>query len=55
MGGKRAKRTITAPNTGILFNGWGLDPKKDPLGPMTVNIYVDNKIVKTFNYNIIKK
>ena len=54
MNGKRATRTITIPNTGILFNGWSLDPKKDPSGPMTVNIYVDDKLVKTFNYQIIK-
>jgi ATP-dependent protease ClpP protease subunit len=55
LNGKRATRTITTPNTGILFNGWSLDPKKDPSGPMTVNIYVDDKLVKTFNYNIIRK
>ena len=54
MNGRRASRTITADNTGTIFNGWGLDPKKDPDGPMTVNIYVDNKLVKTFNYRIIK-
>ena len=54
MNGKRATRTITVPNSGILFNGWGLDPKKDPSGPMTVNIYVDDKLVKTFNYKITK-
>ena len=55
MNGRRASRTITVDNTGTIFNGWGLDPKKDPSGPMTVNIYVDDKLVKTFNYNIIKK
>lgn len=54
MDGKRASRTITVPNTGILLNGWGLDPKQDPAGPMTVNIYVDDKLVKTFNYKIVK-
>lgn len=55
MNGKRATRTITTPNTGILFNGWSLDPKQDPAGPMTVNIYVDDKLIKTFNYKIVKK
>ena len=37
-----------------MLNGWGLDPKKDPSGPMTVNIYVDDKLVKIFNYKIVK-
>ena len=55
MNGRRASRTITVDNTGTIFNGWGLDPKKDPSGPMIVNIYVDDKVVKTFNYNIISK
>jgi hypothetical protein len=55
MNGRRASRIITVPNTGILFNGWGLDPIKDPAGPMTVNIYVDNKLIKTFSYKIVKK
>jgi len=55
MNGRRASRIITVPNTGILFNGWGLDPNKDPAGPMTVNIYVDNKLIKTFSYKIVKK
>jgi hypothetical protein len=54
MNGRRASRTITVDNTGTIFNGWGLDPKKDPSGPMTVNIYIDDKLVKTFNYRIIK-
>ena len=54
MNGRRASRTITVDNTGTIFNGWGLDPKKDPSGPMTVNIYVDDKLVKTFNYKIIE-
>ena len=53
MNGRRASRTITVDNTGTIFNGWGLDPKKDPSGPMTVNIYVDDKLVKTFSYKII--
>lgn len=53
MNGRRASRTITVDNTGTILNGWGLDPKKDPSGPMTVNIYVDDKLVKTFNYRII--
>ena len=54
MNGKRASRTVTVPNTGTIMNGWTLDPKKDPAGPMTVKIYVDNKLVKTFIYKIFK-
>ena len=54
MNGRRATRTITVDNNGTILNGWGLDPKKDPSGPMTVNIYVDNKLVKSFNYRIVK-
>ena len=54
MNGKKASRIITAPNTGMLFNGWRLDPKQDPVGPMTVKIYVDDKLIKTFNYKIVK-
>jgi hypothetical protein len=53
MNGKKASRIITVPNTGMLFNGWSLDPKQDPAGPMIVKIYVDDKLVKTFNYNIV--
>ena len=54
MNGKKASRIITVPNTGILFNGWSLDTKQDPAGPMTVKIYVDDKLIKTFNYKIVK-
>jgi len=54
MNGRKASRTVTVDNTGTIFNGWGLDPKKDPSGPMIVNIYVENKLVKTFNYQIVE-
>jgi hypothetical protein len=54
MGGRKATRKVTVPNTGFITNGWTLDPKKDPAGPMTVKIYVDNKLVKSFNYRIVK-
>lgn len=52
MNGRRASRTVTVPNTGTIMNGWTLDPKKDPAGPMTVKIYVDKKLVKVFSYTI---
>ena len=54
MNGRRASRTLSVPNTGTIMNGWTMDPKKDPAGPMTVKIYVDDKLVKTFNYKIVK-
>ena len=54
MNGRKAIRIVTVPNTGFITNGWTLDPNKDPAGPMTVKIYVDDKLVKTFNYKIIK-
>lgn len=54
MNGRRATRTVTVPNTGTIMNGWTLDPLKDPAGPMTVKIYVDNKLVKAFDYKIVK-
>ena len=55
MNGKKASRIITVPNTGILFNGWSLDPKQDPTGPMTVKIYIDDELIKEFNYEVINR
>ena len=55
MNGRRATRKVTVPNNGTLTSGWALDPLKDPTGPMTVKIYVDNQLIKIFNYNIISK
>jgi len=54
MSGKRASRTVTVPNTGTIMNGWVLDPEKDPTGPMTVKVFVDDKLVKIFDYEIIR-
>jgi hypothetical protein len=54
MNGRKAIRSVTVPNTGFISNGWTLDPNKDPDGPMTVKIYVDDKLVKTFNYKIVQ-
>ena len=53
LNGRRATRTITVPNTGFISNGWGVDPKIDPTGPMTVKVFVDDLLIKEFNYNII--
>jgi hypothetical protein len=54
MNGKRASRTVTVPNTGTIMNGWTLDPKKDPAWSYdSESIYVDNKLIKEFNYTVI--
>jgi len=55
LDGRRAERTVTVPNTGRIMNGWGLDPKKDPLGPMNVKIYIDDQLIKEFNYKVVSK
>jgi len=55
LNGRRAERSLTVPNTGRIMNGWGLDPKKDPLGPMNVKIYIDDELIKEFNYEVISK
>jgi ATP-dependent protease ClpP protease subunit len=53
LDGRRAERTVTTPNIGRIVNGWQLDPKKDPTGPMKVEIYIDDELVKEFNYEIV--
>ena len=55
LNGRRATRTVTVPNTGFISNGWGMDPKIDPTGPMTVKVFVDDQLIKEFNYNVISK
>ena len=55
LNGRRATRTITVPNTGFISNGWGVDPKIDPTGPMSVKVFVDDQLIKEFNYNVISK
>ena len=55
LNGRRAERTVTTINSGRIMNGWGLDPKKDSLGPMNVKIYVDDKLIKEFNYKVISR
>lgn len=55
LGGRRVVRNITVPNTGILTNGWVLDPKVDPTGPMTVRVYIDNELIQEFKYEIISR
>jgi len=55
LGGRQVERNITVPNTGLMTNGWTVDPKIDPTGPMTVKIYVDDELIKEFNYEVISR
>ena len=55
LNGRRAERVVTTINSGRITNGWRLDPKKDPTGPMNVKVFVDDQLIKEFNYNVISK
>jgi len=55
LGGRRVERNVTVPNTGLITNGWTMDPKVDPTGPMNVKIYIDDELIKEFNYEVISK
>ena len=55
LNGRRATRTVTVANTGFISNGWSVDPKIDPTGPMTVKVFVDDQLIKEFHYNVISK
>ena len=51
--GKVATKIMKVENTGYLVNGWSLDPKFDKPGPVRIEIFVDNKWVYTFNFDVI--
>ena len=49
---KQATKIVKQENIGIIMNGWGLDPKYDTKGPIKIEIFVNEKLVKTFNYEV---
>ena len=49
---KQATKIVKQENIGIIMNGWGLDPKYDTKGPIKIEIFVNDKLVKTFNYEV---
>jgi hypothetical protein len=51
--GKVATKIMKVENTGYLVNGWSLDPKFDKPGPVRIEIFVDNKWVYTFNFEVV--
>ena len=55
LNGRRAERVVTTINSGRITNGWKIDPKKDPTGPMNVKVFVDDQLIKEFHYNVISK
>jgi len=52
---KVATKTMKVENTGYITNGWGLDPVNDKEGPVNIQIYVNEKLVHTFDYIVVKK
>lgn len=50
---KVATKLMKVPNTGLIMNGWGLDPAFDKTGPVKIQIYVDDKLMQTFNFDIV--
>ena len=48
-GGRVATRIRTVPNDGRVFNSWTLD-KNDPKGNIKVEIFIDEKLVKEFQF-----
>jgi hypothetical protein len=50
-----ATKTMKVENTGYITNGWGLDPVNDKEGPVNIQIYVNEKLVHTFDYIVVKK
>lgn len=51
---KVATKLMKVPNTGLIMNGWGFDPAFDKTGPVKIQIYVDDKLVQTFNFDIVE-
>lgn len=49
---KQATKKVIVENTGLIIDGWGLDPKLDTRGPVKIEVFVNNKLVQTFNYEI---
>ena len=39
--------------SGLIMNGWGFDPAFDKTGPVKIQIYVDDKLVQSFNFDIV--
>jgi len=52
---KVATKLMKVENTGHIMNGWGLDPKFDQPGPVEIKIFVNEKLVHTFNFQVIPK
>ncbi len=48
---KSASGTKTVPNTGHIETIWAI-AEGDPKGEISIDIYIDNKIVHTFYYNM---
>ena len=48
-GGRVATRIRTVPNNGRVFNSWTLD-KNDPKGNIKVEIFINEKLVKEFQF-----
>jgi ATP-dependent protease ClpP protease subunit len=51
-GGRVATRIRTVPNNGRVFNSWTLD-KNDPKGNIKVEIFIDEKLVREFQFTTI--
>ena len=47
--GRVATRIRKIPNEGRLYNGWTLD-QNDPKGDIKIEIYIENKLIKVFNF-----
>ena len=51
---KVATKLVKVENNGFITNGWGIDPKFDKPGPVEIKIFVNNRLVQTFNFSVIK-
>jgi len=51
--GRVATRIRTVPNDGRVFNSWTLD-KNDPKGNIKVEVFINEKLVKQFNFSSIE-
>lgn len=47
-------RGTLAPGQKYLFNTWGMSPG-DPTGAYRIDVYIDDQLVKTFQFDVVKK
>ena len=45
---------VLAPGQKYMFNTWGMSPG-DPTGNYKIQVYIDEELVKTFDFEVVKK